>query len=172
MSNAPGWQDPRIASGMAQQLNLRREWLRAGKKSLGWKLAFGGAAAMQRLRINEPLVGFLMEDALVPSGSSISVVGWVKPAAEPELTVYMGADLHAHSDRSTTIAAIKALGAAIEVADVDHPSDDVEGTLARDIYQRHLILGKTDPSQAGGRLDGHNSRVHHNHELIEDTKDI
>jgi len=169
MSATPAWEDPRIAKGMKQQLHMRQELLRTGKNCLGWKLAFGGPAVMQRLQINEPLVGFLMEDALVPSGSSISVAGWVKPAAEPELTVYMGADLPPHSDRETTMGAIKALGAAIEVADVDHPSDDVEGTLARDIYQRHLILGKPDPSHAGGRLDGLNARVLHNHKLLAET---
>ena len=169
MTTAPAWEDPRIASGMKQQLEMRREWLRAGRKSVGWKLAFGGPAAMQRLQINEPLVGFLMADAVVPSGSAISVGGWVKPAAEPELAVYLGAELPANSDRQTTMSAISALGAAIEVADVDHPSDDVEGTLARDIYQRHLILGEPDVSHAGGCLTGLNARVLRNHELLADT---
>lgn len=172
MSTTPAWKDPRIANGMKQQLHVRQELLRAGRKPLGWKLAFGGPSAMQRLRIHEPLVGFLMEDAVVPSSSSISVASWVKPAAEPELTVYMGTGLPAHSDRQTTIGAIDAVGAAIEVADVDHPSDDVEGTLARDIYQRHLILGEPDPSRAGGCLDGLNARVLHNHELIAKTTDF
>ena len=49
MTTAPAWEDPRIASGMKQQLEMRREWLRAGRKSVGWKLAFGGPAAMRRL---------------------------------------------------------------------------------------------------------------------------
>ncbi len=172
MTPAPAWEDPRIASGMAQQLNLRRELLRSGKKSLGWKLAFGGPAAMQRLHIHEPLVGFLMEDAVVPSGSTLSITDWTKPAAEPELTVYLGRDLPAGCDRKTTMAAIAALGAAIEVADVDHPSDDVEGTLARDIYQRHLILGDRDPSRAGGGLQGLHARVLRNHQLLADTSDF
>jgi 2-keto-4-pentenoate hydratase len=83
------WDDPRIKSGMEQQLRWRRELLAAGKKPLGWKLAFGGPAALERLRISAPLVGFLMADAVVPSGSTISFAGWKKPAAEPELTVYL-----------------------------------------------------------------------------------
>jgi 2-keto-4-pentenoate hydratase len=172
MSIIPAWEDPRIATGMQQQLGLRRELLRSGKKSLGWKLAFGGPAAMQRLRISEPLVGFLMAEAIVPSGGTVSVASWTKPAAEPELTVYLGKDLPAHSDRPTTMAAIAGLGAAIEVADVDHPSDDVEGTLARDIYQRHLILGPCDPAHSGGGLAGLHARVLHNRELLADTSDF
>jgi 2-keto-4-pentenoate hydratase len=168
----PAWEDPRIAAGMTQQLNLRREFLRAGREPLGWKLAFGGPAAMQRLRINEPLVGFLMADALVPSGSALSLNGWTKPAAEPEITVYMHRDLAAGADRETTIAAIGALGAAIEVADVDHTSDDVEGTLARNIYQRHLVLGQRNNSYAGGGLRGLNARVAVNTQEIADTLDL
>jgi 2-keto-4-pentenoate hydratase len=153
------WDDPRISRGMAAQLGRRRKLLNSGHKPLGWKLAFGGPAALERLRIDAPLVGFLTDRALVPTGSMLSLAGWTKPAAEPELTVYLGKDLHVGADRDTTKAAIAALGPAIEVADVDHPSDDVEGTLACDIYQRHIILGRSDPIRAGGILDGLSVRV-------------
>ena len=168
----PAWDDPRIENGMTQQLKLRRELLRAGKQHLGWKLAFGGPAAMQRLRINEPLVGFLMADAVVHSGSVVSLHGWTKPAAEPEITVHLDQDLAAGADRQTTICAIGGLGAAIELADVDHPSVDVEGTLARDIYQRHLVLGRRDNSYAGGCLRGLNARVALNTQEIANTSDL
>jgi 2-keto-4-pentenoate hydratase len=165
--------DPRILNGMKQQLRWRRELLEAGKKPLGWKLAFGGPAAMERLRIDAPLVGFLMADALVESGSAISVAGWKKPAAEPELTVYLGKDLGPGADRQTTMAAIAGLGAAIEVADVDHPSEDVEGTLARNIYQRHVILGKCDTTHSGGVLAGLRAVVERNNgDVIADTSDF
>jgi 2-keto-4-pentenoate hydratase len=158
----PAWEDPRIKSGMEQQLRWRRELLAAGKRPLGWKLAFGGPAALERLRINAPLVGFLMAEAVVHSGSTISLSGWKKPAAEPELTVYLGRDLAPGADRQTIMDSIAGLGAAIELADVDHPSDDVEGTLARNIYQRHVILGDCDKTRAGGNLSGLKARVFHN----------
>ncbi len=147
---------------MAVQLRLRRKLLDAGEKPLGWKLAFGGPAAMERLHTNAPLVGFLLQSALLPSGSTYSIAHWKKPAAEPEIAVHLGKDLPANSDRSTTIAAISGLGPTIELADVDHPSDDVEGTLARNIYQRHLILGPSDTTRAGGNLDGLECRVYRN----------
>ena len=70
------WDDPRIKSGMQQQLRCRREMLAAGKKPLGWKLAFGGPAALERLRINAPLVGFLMAEAVIESGATISFACW------------------------------------------------------------------------------------------------
>ena len=153
------WDDPRIARGMEAQLRRCRELLSAGHKPLGWKLAFGGPAAMERLRINAPLVGFLLESAKLPSNSTVSISNWTKPAAEPEIAVYLGKDLPANSSREAAIAAISALGPAIELADVDHPSDDVAGTLACDIYQRHIILGRTDATYAGGLLDGLVCRV-------------
>ena len=166
------WDDPRILSGMRQQLRWQRELLAAGKKALGWKLAFGGSAAMERLRINAPLVGFLMADAVIASGSTIPLTGWKKPAAEPELTVYLSTHLGAGAERKTVKAAIAGLGAAIEVADVDHPSEDVEGTLARNIYQRHVILGKCDTSHAGGGLQGLNAKVMRNGAEIASTTDF
>ena len=153
------WEDPRISRGMAEQLRRRRELLNSGHKPLGWKLAFGGPAALERLHINAPLVGFLMERAVVSSGSTLAISGWKKPAAEPEIAVHLGKDLPAGADRLTTIAAIAGLGPAIEVADVDHPSDDVEGMLACDIYQRHVILRRSYATWAGCTLDGLSCRV-------------
>ena len=157
---------------MERQLRWRRELLQAGKKPLGWKLAFGGPAALERLRIQAPLVGFLMADAVLASGSTISLAGWKKPAAEPELTVYLGKDLPSGAGRKTTMDAIAGLGAAIELADVDHPSDDVEGTLSRNIYQRHVILGACDATRAGGALSGLNARVFRNGAEMANASDL
>jgi 2-keto-4-pentenoate hydratase len=107
------WEDPRICRGMTEQLRRRRELLSGGHKPLGWKLAFGGPAAMERLQINAPLVGFLLQSALLPSGSTVSLSNWKKPAAEPEIAVHLGKDLTANADRATTIAAIAGLAPAI-----------------------------------------------------------
>ena len=166
------WDDPRIFRGMTAQLKLRRELLAAGHEPLGWKLAFGASVAMERLHITAPLVGFLMRSALLASNAKLSVAGWQKPAAEPEIAVYLGKDLSANSTRAEAIAAIAALGPAIEIADVDHPSDDVEGTLVRDIYQRHIILGANNASYAGGQLHGLSARVLRNETEIANTSDL
>jgi 2-keto-4-pentenoate hydratase len=170
MPNA--WDDPRIASGMKQQLLRRRELLQSGKKPLGWKLAFGAPASMQRLHTNAPIVGFLLADAVLRSGATVSVAGWKKPAAEAEIAVYMGKDLGPGAGRNTTIDAIAGLGAAIEIADVDHPSEDVEGTLVRNIYQRHVILTGCDTTYAGGKLTGLNALVFRNGVELANTTDF
>jgi 2-keto-4-pentenoate hydratase len=157
--------DPRIVRGMTAQLRMRRQLLDAGHKALGWKLAFGGPAAIERLGTNAPLVGFLTDRGLLASGSVVSLTGWTKPAAEPELAVHLGKDLPGGADRATAIGAIAGLGPAIELADVNHPSDDVEGTLARNIYQRHVVIGTKDTRHAGGALEGLTGRV-----ILNDTE--
>ncbi len=139
---------------MTAQLKLRQDRLDAGEKPLGWKVGFGAPGAMERLGIDAPLIGFLTDGALLRSDVTLSFAGWTKPAAEPEIAVYMGKDVMEASDRETTRAAIASVGPAIELADVNFPPGDVEAILARNIYNRHVVLGRPDASRAGGVLDG------------------
>jgi len=148
------WDDPRITRGMQKQLAARRARIAAGEKPLGWKVGLGAKPAMQKLGITMPLVGYMMQKALVANGSTVSVAGWTQPVAEPEVAVHMAADLSGGADRATTIAAIGALGPAIELADLNPPPSDVEAVLAGNIFHRHVILGPADKSRAGAKLDG------------------
>jgi len=148
------WDDPRITRGMQKQLAARRARIAAGEKPLGWKVGLGAKPAMQKLGITMPLVGYMMQKALVANGSTVSVAGWTQPVAEPEVAVHMAADLSGGADRATTIAAIGALGPAIELADLNPPPSEVEAVLAGNIFHRHVILGPADKSRAGAKLDG------------------
>src|SRR3989440_6118259 len=152
MTNA--WDDPRIARGMKKQLAARRARIAGGEKPLGWKVGLGAPLAMERLRIKAPLVGFMMQKSLVANGATVSLAGWHKPVAEPEIAVHMGKDLPGGADRAATIAAIAALGPAIELADLNPPPDDVEIALAGNVFHRHVILGPPDPARTGAKLDG------------------
>jgi 2-keto-4-pentenoate hydratase len=151
--------DARIARGMARQIALRRARLDAGEKAVGWKVAFGAPAAMQRLSLAAPLVGFLTDRALLASGATVPLANWAKPAAEAEIAVHMGRDLPGGADRDRVKAAVAGLGPAIEIADVDIAPDDVEEILAGNIYQRHVIVGPCDTERAGCTLDGLTCRV-------------
>jgi 2-keto-4-pentenoate hydratase len=146
--------DPRVARGMQAQLARRRTLLDGGDRPLGWKIGFGSDAAMQRLGITAPLVGFLLQSARLEPDATVSLAGFVKPAAEPEIAVHMGKDLAAGADRDAAAAAIAALGPAIELADIDVPPDDVETILRGNIYQRHIVLGRGDSRRAGGDVAG------------------
>jgi 2-keto-4-pentenoate hydratase len=156
---AAPWHDPRIARGMTEQLAARRARIAAGERPLGWKVGFGAPAAMQNLKISAPLVGFLMQRGRIPVGGSVSLKGWVKPVAEPEIAVHIGRDLAGGGDRAAAAAAIAALGPAIELADADLPFEDPEAILKRNIFQRHVILGEADASRAGGSTAGLVARV-------------
>ena len=112
MNSAP-WDDPRIARGMAIQLQRRRERLDAGEKAVGWKVAFGAAAAMERLRITAPLFGFLMQRGVLASGATVSVAGWANPVLEPEIAVHICKDVPAGADREVAAAAIGGVGPAV-----------------------------------------------------------
>jgi 2-keto-4-pentenoate hydratase len=153
------WDDPRIVTGMRAQLAARRARIDAGEKPLGWKVGFGAPAAMQLLGITAPLVGYLMQKALLPSGSKVSRAGWTKPLAEPEIAIIMGKDLASGEDRAVTKAAIAAIAPAFELADLERPPTDVTAVLSGNIYQRHVILGPQDTSRAGANLEGLTCRV-------------
>jgi 2-keto-4-pentenoate hydratase len=163
--------DQRILRGMAVQLGRRRERLDAGEQPLGWKVGFGAPAAMQKLAIQAPLIGFLTDQALVATGATVSLAGWSKPVAEPEIAVHMGRNLSAGADRDTVKAAIAGLGPAIELADVDRPPDDVERILAGNIYQRGIVVGPCDASRAGGVVDGLYGHVARNGSAFAQTSD-
>lgn len=67
--------DARISRGLAAQLAQRRARIQVGEKSLGWKAGFGTPAAMKALGIDAPLLGYLMQSALLPNGSTVSLKG-------------------------------------------------------------------------------------------------
>jgi 2-keto-4-pentenoate hydratase len=165
------WDDPRIVRGMTEQLANRRTRIAAGEAPLGWKVGFGAPAMQAKLKIAAPLVGFLMRPALLPSGGTASLAGWIQPVAEPEIAVHIGRDLPAGGDRAAAAAAIAALGPAIELADADLPFEDPEAILKGNIFQRHVILGGPDASRAGGNAAGLTARVFRRDAEVAQTSD-
>jgi 2-keto-4-pentenoate hydratase len=159
MSTTKLWEDPRVARGMRAELELRRKRLAAGDKSLGWKVGFGAPAMLKQLDITGPLVGFLTHNARVQSGGSVSLQGWAKPVAEPEIAVHIGRDVAGGGDREAAAAAIAGISPAIELVDVHTPPMNPELVLAENIYQRHVVLGGTEPARAGASSDGLTCRI-------------
>ena len=144
---------------MQEQLALRRSRLAAGHRHLGWKVGFGAPAAMESLRLDGPLVGFLTDGSLVAPDEEVSIQGWVRAVAEPELAAWIRSDVPTAASPDEVRAAIGALGPAIELADVDPQPEDVEQILAGNIFHRRVILGHRDPARAGASLEGFVGRV-------------
>jgi 2-keto-4-pentenoate hydratase len=151
--------DPRIAEGMRAQMQLRRRLLDGGARQIGWKVGLGAPAMRLKLGLTAPIVGFLLDRALLSSGATVSLKDWQKPVGEAEIAAHIGRDLPAHASRDDARKAIAAISPAIELADADAPMDDVRAVLAGDIFQRHVILGPRDTLRAGGRLDGLKANV-------------
>ena len=101
-----GLGNPLIKQGMTAQLATRRSRIAAGEKPLGWKVGLGAPTTMQKLGLQAPLVGFLMQRALRASGSTVSLRGYIKPVMEPEIGVRMASDLPGGVTAKTAAAAI------------------------------------------------------------------
>ena len=144
---------------MEKQLATRRERIAAGEKPLGWKVGLGAPPLMEKLGIKAPAVGYLMQRALVLSGSTVSFAGWKKPVAECEIAVRMAIGLGGGATPDSAAAAVKEIFPAIELADFEPPPtpDNLDAVIGNDIYQRHVILaGVTRP---GAELPGLTSRL-------------
>jgi 2-keto-4-pentenoate hydratase len=151
--------NPLIKKGMTAQLAKRRARIAAGEKPLGWKVGLGAPATMQKLGLQAPLVGFLMQRALLASGSTVSLKRYIKPVMEPEIAVCMADDLPAGASAEAAAAAIKEIAPAIEIADLDPvpATDNLDKVLEGDIFQRHVMLGPQ--TRAGGSVAGLSSRL-------------
>ena len=153
------WDHPLIKKGMPAQLAKRRARIAAGERPLGWKVGLGAPTTMQKVGIAAPIVGYLMQRALLLSGSTVSLAGWNKAVAEPEICVRMMSGLGGGATPDAAMAAVKEIFPAIELADLDPvpTADNLDVILEGDIFQRHVILcGNT---RFGGSMGGLTSRL-------------
>ena len=144
---------------MTAQLAKRRTRIDSGERPLGWKVGLGAPVTLERLKLAAPIVGFLMQRALLLSGSTVSLAGYIKPVAEPEICVRMARDLPSGASADEATAAVKEIFPAIELADLDPAPaiDNLDAVLEGDIFQRHVVLcGNT---RAGASTSGLTSRV-------------
>lgn len=153
------WNDERVKRGMQAQLARRRERLAAGEKPLGWKIGFGAPATREKLGISGPLVGYLMQGALLKDGAQLNIKRWTHAVAEPEIAAQLASDLPAGSSAAEARAAIASLMPAIELLDLDPPPtpDNIDAMLGGAIYQRHVVLGAN--SRKGGETADLSARV-------------
>jgi len=165
------WDHPLIQKGMPLQLEKRRARIAAGERPLGWKVGLGAPASMQKVGITAPIVGYLMQRALLLSGSTASLAGWTKPVAEPEICVRILSGLGGGATAEAAAAAIKEIFSAIELADLDPAPtpDNLDVVLEGDVYQRHVILcGNT---RFGAATSGLTSRLFRRGKEVATTTD-
>lgn len=161
--------DPAVRNGTRRMLQLRADLIAAGEVAVGWKLGFGAPAWLERFGIPGPMVGFLIGSRRHPSGSTVGIDGWKTPVAEPEIAVHFGADV---DDPARAVASISAVAAAIELADVNRPPDDLEEVVAGNIYHRAVILAEPDTETEAGALGGLVGRVTRDGTEVTTTTDV
>ena len=139
------WDDPRIARGMKEQLGTRRGAHRGRRDAARLEGRLRRAGHDGEVQ-DHGAAGRLPDAARrsFPRAAALSLKGWIKPVAEPEIAVHIGRDLRGGGDRAAAAAAIAALAPAIELADADLPFEDPEAILKGNIFQRHVILGRPD----------------------------
>ncbi|HUG08632.1 MAG TPA: fumarylacetoacetate hydrolase family protein [Acidimicrobiia bacterium] len=166
---APDLEIPAVRRGLERVLAQRADLLESGGRTIGWKLGFGAPVWLEKFNLSGPLLGFLPESRSHPPGATVSCEGWVRAVAEPEIAVHIGRDV---DDPSRAAAAVSGLGAAIELADVDPPPDDLEETLAGNIFHRAVILGEPDPGLSPLDVGRLRARVHVDGAEVVDTTDL
>ena len=133
--------DERITEGMKHQLADLRRKLDRDERPLGYKLGFGTEQAMKNLGTDAPLVGHLVTANRLESGAVVDISNWGNPKLEPEIVARAGEQ-----------GEITAIGAAIELVDLDTSLSDPQAILEANIFQRHVLLGPVsegaDPAEA------------------------
>jgi 2-keto-4-pentenoate hydratase len=162
-------EDPAVRNGTRRMLQLRKDLIAAGEVAVGWKLGFGAPAWLERFGIPGPMVGFLIDSRRHSSGSTVDIEGWAAPVAEPEIAVHLGADI---DDPAQAVVSISSIAAAIELADVDPPPDDLEEVVAGNIYHRAVILSDPIAKTGASALAGLFGRVSRDGNEVATTSDV
>jgi 2-keto-4-pentenoate hydratase len=130
--SAPSGADlsPAVVSGLAAQAARLRRRLDAGETRAGWKIALNDPRVQRALGIGAPVIGYMTSATVLPDGGRHSLAGATRPAIEPEVALHVG-------DGGEVVA----LGAALEVIDVDLPFENLGAIVERNVFHRAAVLG-------------------------------
>ena len=116
-----------------------------GETAIGWKIGMASASGMARAGIDAPLVGCLLADARLESGATVDVSDWLGPKLEPEIAVWLGADVPAGATSEQASAAISQISLAFELVDLPGPVDDAIAAFKVNVFQRGVLFGERVP---------------------------
>ncbi len=141
------WARAEVRAAFAEQLRQRAALVDAGAQPLGWKLGAGSPAAMAKLDIEGPLVGYLLEGGRIASGATVSVGGWTNARIETEIAVRIGEQLAPGFTLSDCGRAISAIALTFELVDVDAAGASAEEMLRHNVFNRAVVLGEWNATQ-------------------------
>src|SRR5829696_6466275 len=150
---------------MSAQLADARRALGRDERPLGWKLGFGTGAAMEKLGTDAPLVGYLPSANRLESDAVVDISNWGNAKLEPEIVARAGEN-----------GEISAIGAAIELVDLDTSVGEPQEILERNIFQRHVLLSPVtedaSPGDAKLRVTVNGEEVAASDDVTEATGDL
>jgi 2-oxo-3-hexenedioate decarboxylase len=110
--------DMTIGDGYAVQLELRKRFLAAGHKQVGWKAGLTSKAKMIQMGVNVPSIGFLTDRMSRPESSAISTSDLVHPRVECEVAFVMKKTLQGPGcNAADVLAATDYVLPAVEIID-------------------------------------------------------
>ncbi len=124
--------DDRIIAGMRDQLAARDELLRGGERQLGWKVGFGAPAALEKLGTDRPLVGFLLESALLEDGADVSPPP-EDPRAITAVNIFQRHVMFGPVDSSRSTA--EGIGGRVEVNGEEVAANDDPASLTGEVVE-------------------------------------
>ena len=147
-----GYPAPVLTYGMAsRQVDaihrtfVRRLMEEAGP-IVGYKLALSNPQAQAQVGVNHPLYGFLLEEMLLDSGSSLPLQFGSRPRAEGDLMVRVGsADINEARTDAELLAALDAVFPFLELPDLvyqENSRPDAGALVAVNVGARFGILGE------------------------------
>ena len=139
-----GYPSMTIADGYAVQSELRRRYIAAGHRLVGWKAGLTSKAKMEQMGVHEPSIGFLTDRMARPENSVITTSDLVHPRAECEIAFVTSKDLAGDAcTRQDVLDATDFVVPAIEVIDSRFSgfSFDLESVIADNGSSARFVTG-------------------------------
>lgn len=138
--------NPRLREGFQRQRQRRDAAIAGGARPIGWKIGVNDPRVREQLGLTSSVIGYLMEDSLLPLGRNMSVHGMTRPGAELELAFRVRADVPPDAEPAAAAAAIGAIAPAIEIIDIDPERfTDLTEALARNVWHHAALIGPAQP---------------------------
>jgi 2-keto-4-pentenoate hydratase len=140
---APSSLEPSLTTADAYEIQelIVEARVEAGRRRAGWKMGLTSAAPP-----TTPIVGTLLDDMVIPSGSDLALATMVAPMVEAELVIRIGETI----DRAHTVAELEQgpheVGPGIEV--IDYRTADSSGVvdwIADNSTVAYAVLGAFVP---------------------------
>lgn len=106
-----------VPEAYAVQDRLSSLTVEQGGEVIGWKVGLTSTPAMSAFAAQEPIIGRIFADSLLPSGATLPVGRACEPRVEGELLLVLGERPAPPCDDATLLSSIAAICPAIEVAD-------------------------------------------------------